>query len=124
MQTTDILTAPQLQQTLLAFQKKANEHPRIESLIRDWSPVIIVESTDTDARYFMPVSAGKIVECTASEHASNHTVHLRATESQLTAIFCGESNPAESFLNGELEIYATDKDQVKLDAISLVLWGI
>lgn len=117
-------TGSALPETLNEFRVKANDHPRVRGLLNGWQPVIVIEAVDTGNTWYMPVR-----DCQVSaverrfEHAS-HVVHLRATGDILTSIFKGASNPAEAFLNGELEIFASDKDQVKLDAISLVLWGM
>jgi len=118
-------TAPdnELVGTLQAFKVKANAHPRIPSLIKGWEPTIVLESSDSGQRRYMRVQSGQIQAIGDEGDANAHTVHLRATDEVLQSVFDGRSNPAEAFLDGALEIFATDKDQVKLDAISLVLWG-
>lgn len=110
--------------TLTQFKDKANGHPRIASLIKGWEPTIVVEASDSGTKRYLPVRACRIESVDADDTApSEHVVHLRANEAVLAAVFDGRSNPADAFLEGELEIFASDKDQVKLDAISLVLWG-
>jgi hypothetical protein len=47
-----------------------------------------------------------------------------ASESDLEALFTGKLNPVEAHSNGILEVYGEPKDQVKLDAITLVLWNV
>lgn len=110
--------------TLALFKDKANTHPRIASLIKGWEPTIVVEAADSGIKRYLPVRGGRIASVDADDGApSDHVVHLRAAEAVLAAVFDGRSNPADAFLEGDLEIFASDKDQVKLDAISLVLWG-
>lgn len=118
------MTSNALSETLADFRTRVNGHPRIPALIRGWQPVIIVEASDTGMRRYLPVRECKVAAISEQLDDSAHTVHLRASERVLGAIFNGESNPAEAFLNGELEIFANEKDQVKLDAISLVIWGM
>jgi hypothetical protein len=111
-------------ETLAQFKDKANEHPRIASLIKGWEPTIVVEAIDSGTKRYLPVRGGRIASVDADDAApAGHVVHLRAAEAVLAAVFDGSSNPADAFLEGDLEIFASDKDQVKLDAISLVLWG-
>ena len=113
----------QLLQALELFKQQSNSHPRIANLIKGWEPTIMVEATDSGVTHYIPVRACRIE--TIADHGtdSRHLVHLRAKEDVLAAVFAGRSNPASAFLDGDLEIFADDKDHVKLDAISLVLWG-
>jgi hypothetical protein len=113
-----------LVQTLTQFRSQVNNHPRVQSLIRDWEPLLIIDAIDTGHKLFVPVHNCEMGAITSDLPEVGHTVHLRADEKTLISIFNGRSNPAEAFLNGFLEIFASDKDQVKLDAISLVLWGM
>ena len=92
--------------------------------MRDWEPVILIEVLNTGWKQYLPVRDGRITEITSDFMDISHVVRLRSSEETLVAIFDGKFNPLEAFLNGELEIFATDVDQVKLDAISLVLWGV
>ncbi len=114
-------------ETLVLFKDKANSHPRIASLIKGWEPTIVVEATDSGTKRYLPVRGCRIESVDTNDTGdgapAGHVVHLRAAEAVLAAVFDGRSNPADAFLEGDLEIFASDKDQVKLDAISLVLWG-
>jgi len=114
-----------LNDALISFQQKVNENPRIKTLIKDWEPVITLESTDTAEKTHLVIQGCQLTEIvTEGERAKQHVLHLKATKDKLIAIFSGQSNPAEAFLQGDLEIFASDKDQVKLDAISLLVWGM
>ena len=113
-----------LSETLNEFRAKANGHPRVRGLLNGWQPVIMIEAVDTGTTWYLPIRDCQVTAVEREIGQEPHLVHLRATDDTLTAIFNGASNPAEAFLNGELEIFASDKDQVKLDAISLVLWGM
>lgn len=92
--------------------------------MRGWEPVIMIEVLNTGWKQYLPVRDCRITGIRSNFEDATHVVQLRSSEETLIAIFDGRFNPAEAFLNGELEIFATDNDQVKLDAISLLLWGI
>ena len=113
----------QLLQSLEQFRQQSNSHPRIASLIKGWEPTIVVEASDTGTTRYIPVRGCRIDSIAEHSSETRHLVHLRAKESVLADVFGGRANPASAFLDGELEIFAEDKDHVKLDAISLVLWG-
>jgi hypothetical protein len=112
-----------LRQSLEQFRQQSNSHPRIASLIKGWEPTIVVEATDSGSTHYIPVRACRIDSIAEGSNETRHLVHLRAPEAVLTDVFAGRINPATAFLDGALEIFAEDKDHVKLDAISLVLWG-
>lgn len=112
-----------LLQALEHFKNQTNGHPRMASLIKGWEPTIVVEASDSGTTRYLPVRACRIETVLSECREGTHLVHLRANEDVLTAVFEGRTNPASVFLDGTLEIFANDKDHVKLDAISLVLWG-
>jgi hypothetical protein len=113
----------QLLQALAHFKDKANTHPRIASLIKGWEPIIVVEGMDSGNKHYIPVRACRIEAVEDHYPEGKHMVYLRGKDDVLAAVFDGRTNPASAFLDGQLEIFADDKDHVKLDAISLVLWG-
>jgi len=112
-----------LLQALEQFRQQANSHPRIATLIKGWEPTIVVDALDTGVTHYLSVHAGRMASISEQGSDSRHLLHMRATEAVLTALFAGRSNPASAFLDGSLEVFADDKDHVKLEAISLVLWG-
>jgi len=115
---------PSLAETLLQFRDQVNADSRLQSILRGWEPVIVVEALGGRSRQYLVVRDCRIAEVCSDCGDSTHVVHLLAEEDVLTAIFNGGLNPTEAFLNGDLQIFASDKDQVKLDAISLMLWGV
>ncbi|MCL8268332.1 SCP2 sterol-binding domain-containing protein [Leptospira weilii] len=110
---------------LTLFQEKVNENPRMKTLLKNWNPIILVESNDLNDKYFLTIRDTKIVDIQNNYSEDiNHLIHLRANSENIVSVFSGKLNPANAFLNGTLEVFAQEKDQIKLDAISLVLWGI
>lgn len=116
-------TTLSLDDTLLQFRGKVNADSRLQSTLRGWDPVIAVEVLGTGWKRYLLVRDCLIEDIRPDCADDSHVVHLLASEEVLTAVFDGRFNPTEAFLDGELQIFASDKDQVKLDAISLILWG-
>lgn len=108
---------------LLSFQAKANGNPHVASLTRGWSPMFHLESTDTGLAYSMRVEDRRIESVAAGHPDAGHVIRLLARESDLIALFTGGLNPVEAHSEGILEVYGDSKDQVKLDAITMVLWN-
>ena len=108
---------------LHSFQAKANGNPHVASLIRGWNPVFHLESTDTGLAYSMRVEDRRIESVAEGHIAAGHVIRLLAREADLIALFTGGLNPVEAHFEGTLEVYGDSKDQVKLDAITIVLWN-
>ncbi|MEW5754899.1 MAG: hypothetical protein AB1810_01215 [Pseudomonadota bacterium] len=113
----------EIEQTLKTFQDKVNAHAALRSLLKGWEPTIIVEPTDSPRVFSLPVRNQKIDAVWDRRHADRHEILVRGTGQLLNAVFSGKTNPARAHLDGELAVFGTERDQVKLDAISLVLWG-
>ncbi len=106
------------------FIADVNELPRMRSLLKDWEPQVVIQATDSDEQYSFSVSGSYLSELATSNDEHDHTVILRARQEILNKVFSGELNPARAHLDGELDVFGSDRDEVKLDAISLILWGI
>jgi hypothetical protein len=120
MQMTDPMMA-----CLTEFSQSVNAHTRLKTLLKGWEPVIVVNTKDTGCFHHFRVRGSQIVALSEGEPAdTGHTVLLRANQSEMAAIFTGRLNPAAAYLKGQLEVYGSTLDQVKLDAICLVLWGL
>jgi len=39
-------------------------------------------------------------------------------------VFSGDYNPAHALIDGELAVFSNEKDKVKLEAITMVIWGM
>ena len=115
---------PSLADTLERFCERVNADLRLKRILQGWEPVILVEASDTGRKECLPVRDCRISGGTSDLQGASHVVHLRSSEESLIAVFAGSRSPVEAYLDGELEIFATDRDHAKLDAISLLLWEI
>ena len=118
-------SAPQdsLKQCLLDFIEKVNSHARMESLLKGWEPTIVIDATDASAAYSLVVRRSQVVHLVEGTVEADHCVQLQADAEVLMKIFSGQLNPARAHMDGQLAAFGSDRDQVKLDAISLILWG-
>lgn len=120
--TTDSV---EIAQCLESFSERLNAHPRMRTLLKCWEPYVVVSSTDTGCSYTLVFKDTRVAEVRkGTDESRDHLVRVCAAEDLLKRIFSGADNPATAFLDGRLQVYAADKDQIKLDAIALVLWGI
>jgi pyrroloquinoline-quinone synthase len=111
-----------LETALQRFRDLVNTHPRMKTLLKDWNRWAIVAADDSSAAFSVEFRDCQIVSIQTGITAPDAPIKLKATERTLTDIFRGELNPASELLDGRLQVTASDRDQVKLDAISIVLW--
>lgn len=115
---------PGLEHHLSAFIRDVNAHPSMAKLLKGWEPRMTIESLDTDERFHLHVDDCKVRAVAADGAADAHAILIRGERAVLCEVFTGESNPAQAYLEGTLEVFGDDRDHIKLDAICLVLWGI
>jgi hypothetical protein len=113
-----------LNQSLVNFQQKANANLRVQRIATGWSQRLVVECCDTDQRYCIEIRDGRLSDVQVKPISTNDgCLLIRGQEDLLTRIFNGAHHPLTAYNDGELEVYGEQRDQVKLDAISLVMWG-
>lgn len=117
---TDLQMTP-LSSALDSFGKRVNSHPRMRSLLRDWDREIAVQADGSESTYVLTLKGSQVTSVREVE-SCEAPVKLRGTEETLVAVFDGSLSPAGELLEGRLAVDACDADQVKLDAIALVLW--
>jgi hypothetical protein len=113
----DVLT-----RALWLFQAKVNEHPRLRTLLKEWDRDIAIECDDVELTQWLRVRGSLVRDVSGTAPDGGVTITMRASHAVLVDVFEGRRSPAQLFLDGDLQVFASDKDQVKLDAISLLLW--
>lgn len=117
-------TGNPLMAVLEGFRDRVNAHARLPQLLRGWNRSIVVESLDTGHVVTLIVREAKIVEMLdEAREDPAHPITVHGDLEVLCGIFDGSANPAQAVLEGGLAVYGSDTDQVKLDAITLVVWG-
>lgn len=107
------------------FQNTFNENARVKKLIKNWDRSLIVEATDTNVTLTMVVADLVMTDVKDGAHPNeDYPIHLQASEESLIRIFSGDYNPAHALIDGELAVFSSEKDKVKLEAITMVIWGI
>jgi len=113
-----------LLESLLDFKKRFNDNEKVKLLLSKWDRCIVVSSDDVSEKYCIIINKGIVESVTeGSDEEGNVVITLKAVNNVLVDIFTGNTNPATAFLNGNLEVWGDDMDKIKLDALSLLLWG-
>lgn len=111
----------EINETLQLFKSKLNANEKVKNLLTNWSPNIIISSDDED--FTLLVRNMEIDEIKKGKHESDHTISVIADKDILIEVFSGISNPSKIVLEGEMAVYGKEADQIKLDAISMFIWG-
>lgn len=109
---------------LSKFQNSVNENDNVKKLLKDWEPLIIIQCTDAAECYSMIIKNRLVTDIIPEKKLSNYQIIVEGEINTLVRVFSGSLNPAEAVLDGELAVYGSDKDQLKLDALSLIIWGM
>lgn len=123
--TTTATNFATLEDCLKHFQNTFNENARVKKLIKNWERSLIIEATDTEATLTMVISDLVMTDVRDGAHPNeDNPIHLQASQDTLIRIFSGDYNPAHALIDGELAVFSSEKDKVKLEAITMVIWGI
>ena len=109
---------------LVKFQNEVNTNESVVRLVKNWEPNIIIKSLNSEEIFTILIRDLKIESIVEEEQKSEHQILLEADEDILHSIFDGQTNPAEAALNGDLFVFGDQKDQIKLDAVTLLVWGM
>jgi putative sterol carrier protein len=88
-------------------------------MISDWDRVIRVEPSDGEPETIVVQGGTVRVENVGTEPS----IVLRAPRKVLEAIFSGASTPTEPYLDGSLSVFGSQEDVIRLDFLSLMIWG-
>ncbi len=108
--------------TLTRFCQACNDNQRLRQMNRDWNRLVEIRAEDqaTGGRVQLRYADGQ-VELAASE--SEPDLIVEAPASTLIAIFSGAMTPTEPYMDGSLRVRGSQDDMMRLDIISLLIWG-
>jgi hypothetical protein len=114
---------PDLATLLDRFAVRVNGQSDLRRTLAGWEPEFFIQARDTGTTYQVVIAGGRIerVVPVAAEPGDDALV-LRADQSTLQAIFDGAVSPLGAYTDGSLEVYGSQKDQIKLDVVAVVLW--
>lgn len=114
-------THDELTESLKAFTDSYNKNERLKVMNRDWNRVVVVKATDVASLHTLTVLDGVV---SLREGASDQPDLTVISDSETLAdMFYGDITPTEPYNNGTLRIMGSEDDIVRLDFISLMIWG-
>lgn len=108
------------------FKHQVNGNAQIQRIVKGWNTDVALEERDTAVCWRLRVNEGVIGDIDRGAPATYEDCPMRIVGDAATirAVFEGRINGIRANNDGLIEIYGPMGDQVKLDAIALILWGI
>lgn len=106
------------------FAGQFNGHASLRSMLAGWNPQFFIQGRDHGGTYQIHIEQGQVARVTeAHDEPDDDALLMRADFDILQQIFSGRLRPLGAYTDGLLEVYGSQKDQIKLDVIALVVWG-
>lgn len=102
------------------FHARVRSSAPVKKLLARWDRT--VELRAGGRSFFLRSTSGEMLPPT-TEAPGAPDITVAADEDVLRGVFAGEINPARAHLDGKLQAYGSQKDQLVLDAIVLLIWG-
>lgn len=110
-----------LLETLEQFAAKCNHDERLCEMNRDWNRTVAILAEDDPAGYWIRCEGGKL--SVGGGPVTEADLEIRASADILQAVFSGLLAPAEPYNAGDLTVRGNQDDLMRLDIITLLLWG-
>jgi hypothetical protein len=106
------------------FAGQFNGHASLRTMLATWTPQFFIQGRDHGGTFQIHLAQGQVTRISeAFEEPDDEALLLRADLAVLQQIFTGRLSPLGAYTDGLLEVYGSQKDQIKLDVIALVVWG-
>lgn len=109
-----------LSETLERFVQACNDNERLRTMNRDWDRVVVVKPDDAVEEHWIQYRAGTAA---LVDPVGEADLTVEAAANVLADIFSGAMAPTEPYMNGDLRVYGSQDDVMRLDIISLLIWG-
>ncbi|SFF99269.1 SCP-2 sterol transfer family protein [Desulfotomaculum arcticum] len=114
-------THREITESLNAFQEGYSNNKKLKIMNHDWNRVILIEATDVDSKHTIILQDGEISVVEGISATPNLVV--TSDSETLADLFYGDITPTEPYMNGTLVLKGSEDDIVRLDFISLMIWG-
>lgn len=111
----------EITESLKAFQEGYNNNKKLKMMNHDWNRVIVIEATDVESKHTIILQDGNI--SIAEGIFATPDLVVTSDSETLADLFYGDITPTEPYMNGTLVIKGSEDDIVRLDFISLMIWG-
>jgi len=116
-----VATKEELSASLEGFCGSCNSNEQLKSMNLDWNRRIGVKANDIDAGFTITYQDG--VAQVDPEFSEDADLKVESDSETLVSVFYGEVTPAQPYAEGTLRILGSEDDILRLDFVSLLIWG-
>ncbi len=115
-------THKEISASLQSFYDGYQKNNKLKQMNRDWNKVIIINANDIDSQHTLTLQDGELsfVQGLPDQNAD---LVVTSDSETLADLFYGDITPTEPYMNGTLVIQGSEDDILRLDFISLMIWG-
>jgi putative sterol carrier protein len=117
------MTDPEALGAVLAqFARACSENERLCQMNRDWFRTIAIRPEDLGREFWLRSEGGPVRMLSEPPEGEPDLV-VEAPADVLAAVFGGEAPPTQPYMDGTLRVRGHQDDLMRLDIISLLIWG-
>jgi putative sterol carrier protein len=116
-----VASADEVAAALDGFVARFLAEPRLKAMTAGWDRTIEVRADDLPEPYWLRVEGGALSRPAVPPTPPQMT--MSAASDLLRDLFSGRISPTEPYLTGELRLLASEADVMRLDVITLMVWG-
>jgi putative sterol carrier protein len=113
-------TGAEIIEALADFATRCNANAKLRKMLREWSRTVYFQATDTGDGFTVVIRSGEII---AAGAGGAPDLVVSATSEDLCDLFWGDLNPAQKYLNGEIQVRGAAADVMRIDAMSSLMWS-
>jgi len=115
-------THEEISASLQSFYEGYQKNNKLKLMNRDWNRIIIIRASDIDSQHTLTLQNGEL-SVTRGAPDQNADLVVTSDSETLADLFYGDITPTEPYMNGTLVIQGSEDDILRLDFISLMIWG-
>jgi putative sterol carrier protein len=116
-----LATHDEITESLQAFQSNYQANGKLKIMNKDWNRTVLVLANDIESIHTLVVDEGELSLYQGKIAEPQLTV--TSDSETLADMFFGDITPSEPYLDGSLKIIGSEDDILRLDIISLLIWG-
>ncbi len=115
-------TLDDIRSEIVKFVYDVDQNEKVQKLIRKWNTRILFWGRDISAGFVVEVNGGNVRLIGETNNVDEGKVKVVSDSDTLKRMFRGKENLAHLYLDGIIETYGSEKDQIVLDAVARLLW--
>ncbi len=114
-------THQEITESLKAFAQEYSKNQRLKTMNRDWDRAVLILADDIESAHTLVLKGGEL--SFSQGKAAEPDLTVISNSEILADMFFGDITPTEPYMNGTLRIIGPEDDILRLDFISLLIWG-